>query len=94
MSNKGDFLAGMFVGGLLGALAGILFAPSSGEETRAQIAEKSREYKDIATEKALEKSQEAIASTKNLVSDLKERFSSSQEIQRVLDQVDEGLSDR
>ncbi len=92
MEKKGDFLAGVFIGGIIGALAGILFAPSSGEETRAQIVEKSKEYKDLATEKALEKTQEAVAATKDLISNLKERFSDSQEIQRVLDQVDEGLS--
>ena len=94
MDNKGDFLAGVFLGGVLGAVAGLLFAPASGEETRAQIADKSKEYKEVATEKALEKSQEAINATKDLVANLKERFSDSQEIQRVLDQVDEGLSDK
>ena len=94
MDNKGDFLAGVFIGGILGAVGGILFAPSSGEETRTQIADKGREYKEVAAEKALEKSQEAISATKDLVSTLKDRFSNSQEIQQVLDQVDEGLSDK
>jgi gas vesicle protein len=92
MSNKGGFILGVFIGGLLGAAAGLLFAPSAGEETRTQLMEKGREWKDIATEKALIKSQEAISSTKELIAGLKERFLNSEEVQLVLDQVDEGLS--
>ncbi len=93
MSSKSDFFAGFIVGGLMGAAAGILLAPTSGEETRAQLIEKGKEYKEVASEKAVEKSQEAIALTKELIADLKERFASSEEVQRVLDQVDEGLSE-
>ncbi len=94
MCSKTNFFAGFIVGGLFGAAAGILLAPSSGEETRTQLVEKGKEYKDVASEKAAEKSQEAIELTKELVSDLKERFAGSEEVQRVLDQVDEGLSDK
>lgn len=39
------FLAGFLVGGAIGAIAGILLAPKSGEETRAMLADSS---KDIA----------------------------------------------
>ena len=78
----------------MGAVAGILLAPSSGEETRAQLVEKGKEYKDVASEKAAEKSQEAIDLTKEMLSELKERFAGSEEVQRVLDEVDEGLSDK
>lgn len=92
MSGKGDFIAGVFIGSLLGAAAGILFAPSAGEETRTQLMEKGRELKGIAAEKALIKSQDAIVTTKELISNLKERFYNSEEIQRVLDQVNEELS--
>lgn len=94
MCSKSDFIAGFIVGGLLGAAAGILLAPSSGEETRAQLAEKGNEYKEAASDKVAEKSQEAINMTKDMISDLKERFAGSEEIQRVLDEVDEGLSDK
>lgn len=92
MSKKGDFLVGIFIGSILGAAAGLLLAPSTGEETRAQLMEKGKEWKDIATEKALIKSQEAITSTKELIANLKEHFLNSEEVQLVLDQVDEGLS--
>ena len=33
------FLAGFIVGGAIGAIAGVLLAPKSGEETRALIAD-------------------------------------------------------
>ncbi len=37
------FLAGFLVGGAIGAVAGILLAPKSGEETRALIAETAKD---------------------------------------------------
>ena len=42
-NNSGDtgaFLAGFVIGGLVGAAAALIMAPQSGEETRAQIAER------------------------------------------------------
>jgi len=43
MSERGDFIAGMVVGGFLGALVGILYAPKSGKETREEIGKKTEE---------------------------------------------------
>lgn len=40
-----DFMAGLFIGGVLGALIGLLLAPQSGEETRAQISERGIELR-------------------------------------------------
>ncbi len=48
----GAFLVGFIVGGLTGAVAALLFAPQSGEETRAIIKERSIELRDKATEEA------------------------------------------
>ena len=48
----GAFLVGFIVGGLTGAVAALLFAPQSGEETRAVIRERSIELRDRATEEA------------------------------------------
>ena len=48
----GAFLIGFVVGGLTGAVAALLFAPQSGEETRAVIKEKSIELRDKAAEQA------------------------------------------
>ncbi len=44
----GAFLVGFIVGGLTGAVAALLFAPQSGEETRALIKDKSIELRDKA----------------------------------------------
>jgi len=49
-NNSGEFFAGFIVGGLLGAAIALLLAPQSGEETRAQIMEKSDEFKNVAGE--------------------------------------------
>lgn len=46
-----DFLVGFIVGGAVGAVVGILLAPQSGEETRAQIAERGIELRDELQEK-------------------------------------------
>ena len=48
----GAFLVGFIVGGLTGAVVALLFAPQSGEETRAVIKERSIELRDKAAEEA------------------------------------------
>ena len=53
MSENNDFvsfLAGMVIGGLVGAAAAMLLAPQSGEETRALIRDKGIELKDKAVD--------------------------------------------
>ena len=45
----GAFLVGFVVGGVSGALAALLLAPQSGEETRTIIKEKTIELKDKAS---------------------------------------------
>ena len=45
----GAFLIGFVVGGVAGAVAALLLAPQSGEETRALIKDKSIELRDMAT---------------------------------------------
>ena len=50
----GAFLVGCIVGGLTGAVAALLFAPQSGEETRAVIKERSIELRDKASVEAEE----------------------------------------
>jgi gas vesicle protein len=50
----GSFLVGFIVGGLTGAVVSLLFAPQSGEETRALIRDKSIELRDKAAETAEE----------------------------------------
>ncbi len=56
----GAFLIGFVVGGVAGAVAALLLAPQSGEETRALIKDKSIELRDKAAEQA-----EMVASKTN-----------------------------
>ena len=46
--SVGKFIAGFVVGGVVGGLIGVLLAPQSGEETREQLADKSKEICDKA----------------------------------------------
>jgi gas vesicle protein len=46
----GAFLIGFLVGGLTGAAVSLLFAPQSGEETRAMIKDKAIELRDRTAE--------------------------------------------
>ncbi len=48
----GGFLLGMVIGGLVGFAAGIFLAPRSGEETRALLSERGKEWRDKAEELA------------------------------------------
>lgn len=48
----GAFLVGFIVGGVAGAVVSLLFAPQSGEETRALLREKSIELRDYASQTA------------------------------------------
>ena len=74
MSNQesefGTFVVGFFFGAMLGAAAGLLFAPQSGQETRDQIREKSIELSEQATEKA----EEAREKAESLLADAREKF--------------------
>ena len=48
----GAFLIGFLIGGLTGAAVSLLFAPQSGEETRALLREKAVKLQDEASETA------------------------------------------
>jgi gas vesicle protein len=55
MSDRDDFgmfLVGFVVGGVAGAVAALLLAPQSGEETRTLIRDKSIELRDAAAQQA------------------------------------------
>jgi gas vesicle protein len=57
MDNRdeiGMLLIGLIVGALTGAVLALLFAPQSGEETRAQVREKSIELQKSAGDAAAE----------------------------------------
>ena len=60
--RNGDLLKGLLIGGLIGVVVGILYAPKSGKETRQDIARTAEELLSKAKdeyEKAVEKSKAA-----------------------------------
>ena len=65
----GAFLVGFIVGGLTGAVVSLLFAPQSGEETRALIKDKSIELRD----KAQVTAEEALARAESIAADARTR---------------------
>jgi gas vesicle protein len=82
----GAFLVGFIVGGLTGAVVSLLFAPQSGEETRALIKDKSIELRDkasVTAEEALARAeaaaQEARARADELAKELRARGISTYE---------------
>lgn len=82
----GAFLVGFIVGGLTGAVVSLLFAPQSGEETRALIKDKSIELRDkasVSAEAALARAEaiaaEARARADELAADLRARGMSTYE---------------
>lgn len=44
MSSGGRFFEGLFVGGIIGFLAGLLYAPKPGSQLRRELAENSDEF--------------------------------------------------
>ena len=74
MSEKSyDLLKGLFIGGLIGVVLGVLYAPKSGKETREDIA---RTTEDLLSrgkeeyEKAVEKSKTAYEAAVKRLKDL------------------------
>ena len=53
-SGFGSFVAGLVIGGLIGAAVGLLLAPESGEDMRGQVGEfvddRMRDFGDAVTE--------------------------------------------
>ncbi len=64
----GSFLTGFIIGGLVGAAVALIMAPQSGEETRAQIRQRSIEIRDQAStygEDTRRRAEEAAAGARN-----------------------------
>jgi len=82
-SDFGAFLVGFIVGGLTGAAVSLLFAPQTGEETRALIHDKAIELRDRTSEtieearlKAEQAMKEAKSKTEELAKLAKEQAES------------------
>jgi gas vesicle protein len=81
-NSGGEVLFGFVFGGLVGAVLALLFAPQSGEETRAQIKEAGIELQDRAVEFSGEmrkKAEELSVETQRQAEQLSQEFSKATE---------------
>lgn len=63
-----SFFEGIIFGGIIGAILGLLYAPQSGEKTRAWLQEVKDEHQDEIDD-AVEKSEKVITTTKAAIED-------------------------
>ena len=71
-NDFGAFLAGFVIGGLVGAATALILAPQSGDEMRAQLAQKSHDLRDMSTERAhqyQERAQTAVSDVRHRAGD-------------------------
>lgn len=71
------FLAGFIVGGAIGAVAGILLAPKSGEETRKMLADTAQDMARRADETAKQiqvKADDAVSDLQKRGDEIKEKL--------------------
>jgi gas vesicle protein len=73
INNPQRMLVGLFVGGLAGAAAMLLFAPRSGRQTRAQIEEKSIELRDLKTRNIKNAVAQVRSKTNLITAEVRER---------------------
>ena len=79
MSDEGkgaEFLAGLLIGGLVGAAAALLLAPQPGEEIREELREKGIELKERVmelSEEARKKAEELQSESRTIVQEQKAR---------------------
>lgn len=86
MSTTSKFLCGFLIGGAVGAIAGILLAPKSGEETRQMLKEGAAD----ALKKADETVKEIQAKADDVVSDLQKKGDEIKEkLQNLINQKEE-----
>ncbi len=84
------FLAGFIVGGAIGAITGILLAPKSGEETRALIAQTTKD----AVKRADETVKEIQSKADDVVSDMQKKGDEIKEkLQNLINQQKEAKAE-
>ena len=75
--SAGKFIAGFIVGGAIGAIAGILLAPKSGEETREALATSAQDMIKKADETATQiqsKADDAVSDLQKKGEEIKEKL--------------------
>lgn len=79
-SNAMLVLAGLLIGGLVGAGAMLLLAPQSGKRTRAQIQHKSLELRDQASDTMDDAVAQVRAKARQLTSDINDKAEELQQL--------------
>ncbi len=74
MSNESNFITGIVIGAIVGAAAGILLAPESGEETRKKIADKTSGLKEELDSKFQDISEKIKNLENEALSNFKDKF--------------------
>ena len=88
--SASKFLAGFIVGGAIGAITGILLAPKSGEETRALIAQTTKD----AVKRADETVKEIQSKADDVVSDMQKKGDEIKEkLQNLINQQKEAKAE-
>ena len=92
-NQQGHFFMGLLIGGALGALAGILFAPKSGKELRSDIKEKGndvlKDAKEIYTD-ACTNAKDMIEEVKHQVKELMKKEARGAD-EKIVDEVQEKI---
>jgi gas vesicle protein len=91
--QQSHFFMGLLIGGALGALAGILFAPKSGKELRSDIKEKGSKVLKDAKETYVDAStkvKEIIEEAKHQAKEMKKEAEGTGE--KIADEVQEKIS--
>lgn len=91
MDSKGDLLAGVIIGAVIGVLGGVLFAPAPGKETREKIVEKGLEVKEKTLQSAKEHKEVATEASRELIEDLRKKLPNTKDVQDALDAAKQEL---
>lgn len=81
-SNSGKFGTGLFVGIILGAIAGLLLAPQTGEETRKKVqttAEDLQQQLNKLADRVKKETNQIIEKGKNYLEEKKELMAQKEE---------------
>jgi gas vesicle protein len=73
INNTKNVFLSLLVGGLIGAVTMLLFAPQSGQQTRTQIEEKGIALRDQTTRNVKKAIKQVRSSTKSITAEVREK---------------------